>query len=163
MSDLINKNIKHTITIYTDGACSGNPGKGGWGAILLCNYTDKTGQTKQLKKIISGGELNTTNNKMEITAVIKSLKKKKKPSKIELFTDSKYVLDGFTKWLPNWQKQGWKGANNKPIKNISLWQELLQVSEPHKINWHWVKGHSTSDLNNEVDALAVLARDKQVG
>lgn len=142
------------LTIYTDGACSGNPGKGGWGAILLYQIKDKTGQQKTLKKCISGSAEYTTNNQMEMTAVIEALKLLKKPCEIELFTDSKYVLEGSTKWLTGWIQKGWKGADKKPVKNQELWKELVKLYEIHTINWHWVKGHSSDILNNEVDALA---------
>ena len=155
------KDKNYNITIYTDGACSGNPGKGGWGAILMCDYIDKNGKKSQLKKIISGGEKYTTNNKMELTAIIKALEAIKKPSQINIFTDSKYVLEGFTKWLPTWQKNNWKCANKKPVKNADLWQLLYKFSLPHKINWNWVKGHSTNTLNIEVDAIAVAESNKQ--
>ncbi len=144
-----------TITIYTDGACSGNPGIGGWGAILL--YTAKKtadNAVKEYKKCINGMEENTTNNRMELTAVIESLKLLKFPCKINLFTDSKYVLEGATKWLSSWQKNNWRCANKKPVKNAELWKELSLRTENHEIIWHWVKGHADNELNNEVDKLA---------
>ena len=142
------------ITIYTDGACSGNPGVGGWGAILLYKTKDKDGKEKVLRKNISGRDENTTNNKMEMMAVISALKLLKKPCEIELYTDSKYVLQGITEWIQNWMKNGWKGADKKPVKNQELWQEMLELTKIHKINWNWVKGHSTNQFNNEVDKLA---------
>ena len=142
------------ITIYTDGACSGNPGVGGWGAILLYKTKDTTGKEKVLRKNISGRDENTTNNKMEMMAVISALKLLKKPCEIELYTDSKYVLQGITEWIQNWIKNGWKGADKKPVKNQELWQEMLELTKIHKINWNWVKGHSTNQFNNEVDKLA---------
>ena len=142
------------ITIYTDGACSGNPGVGGWGAILLYKTQDKDGKEKVLRKNISGRDENTTNNKMEMMAVISALKLLKKPCEIELYTDSKYVLQGITEWIQNWIKNGWKGADKKPVKNQELWQEMLELTKIHKINWNWVKGHSTNQFNNEVDKLA---------
>ena len=142
------------ITIYTDGACSGNPGVGGWGAILLYKTKDKDGKEKVLRKNISGRDENTTNNKMEMMAVISALKLLKKPCEIELYTDSKYVLQGITEWIHNWIKNGWKGADKKPVKNQELWQEMLELTKIHQINWNWVKGHSTNQFNNEVDKLA---------
>ncbi len=154
------ENNKPKITIYTDGACSGNPGKGGWGAILIYKSKNSEGHFNEIKKKISGHEEFTTNNKMELTAVIEALKNIKKTSNIELFTDSKYVLDGFTKWLPNWQKNGWKSSNKNKVKNIELWKELFNLSLQHSINWHWVKGHSDNNLNNEVDKLAVSETNK---
>ena len=145
---------KPKITIYTDGACSGNPGVGGWGAILLYKTQDKDGKEKVLRKNISGRDENTTNNRMEMMAVISALKLLKKPCEIELYTDSKYVLQGITEWIQNWIKNGWKGADKKPVKNQELWQEMFELTKIHKINWNWVKGHSTNQFNNEVDKLA---------
>lgn len=142
------------ITIYTDGACSGNPGVGGWGAILLYSTIDKNGKKQTLKKAISGREENTTNNKMEMMAVISSLKLLKKPCDIDLYTDSKYVMSGITEWIYNWIKNGWKGADKKPVKNKELWQEMFELTKLHQIHWHWVKGHADNELNNEVDKLA---------
>lgn len=160
VDDLNNQQKSYKITIYTDGACSGNPGKGGWGAILIYNAKDKDGKNVTHKKTLSGGEEFTTNNKMELTAVIEALNAVKKKSEIELFTDSKYVLDGFTKWLPNWQENGWKSSGKKPIKNIDLWKKLSELASKHIINWHWVKGHADNQLNNEVDKLAVSETQK---
>ena len=148
-----NKALKKII-IYTDGACSGNPGKGGWGAILICKTKDKNGKEVDFTKKISGGDNNTTNNKMELTAVIEALKILKTSCEIDLFTDSKYVMDGATKWLKQWQDNNWRCANKKPVKNQELWQELSLQSQKHIINWHWVKGHADNVLNNEVDRLA---------
>lgn len=133
------------LTIYTDGACSGNPGPGGWGAILLY---------KKHKKEISGGQKNTTNNQMEMKAVIEALKLLKKESELILYTDSKYVMDGITKWIFSWKKNGWKSANKKPVKNLELWQELDTQAKKHKIEWIWVKGHSGNHYNELVDELA---------
>ena len=145
---------KYNIAIYTDGACSGNPGKGGWGAILIYNKKKQNGDNKEIKKIISGSNNMTTNNIMELTAVIEALKIIKKPSKITLFSDSKYVINGATQWLQKWQTNRWLGANKKPIKNVELWQDLLKLSTNHEIQWNWVKGHSTDPVNNEVDLIA---------
>lgn len=139
------------IEIYTDGACLGNPGRGGWGAILL---------HKDNRKNISGGEKDSTNNRMEMRAVIEGLRSLKKPSEITIYTDSKYVMDGITKWIFNWKKNGWKSANKKPIKNIDLWQDLDVETGKHQINWIWVKGHSGNFYNEEVDVIARTAAEK---
>ncbi len=133
------------IEIYTDGACSGNPGPGGWGAVLLYN---------EHRKEISGYEKQTTNNRMELQAVIESLKLLKKPSAVIIYTDSQYVKDGITKWIFSWKKNGWKGANRKPIKNVELWQELHLEVTKHQIDWIWVKGHNGNHYNEIADQLA---------
>jgi ribonuclease HI len=133
------------VTIYTDGACRGNPGLGGWGASL--EYGDN-------QRHLYGGELNSTNNRMELTAVIKALEALKFNCQIELYTDSKYVLKGITEWLPNWKKRNWRTANKKPVKNVDLWQELDALVLDHDINWHWVKGHSGDPGNEMADLLA---------
>jgi ribonuclease HI len=134
------------ITIYTDGACSGNPGPGGWGAVLIY---------QQHEKEIFGSENPTTNNRMELTAAIKAMQKIKEPSHVEIFTDSTYVRDGITKWITNWKKNGWKTANKKPVKNADLWQELDTIIITHQVDWHWVKGHAGHPLNEKADYLAV--------
>ena len=136
------------IEIYTDGACSGNPGPGGWGAVLLY---------KEHKKEISGHEDNTTNNRMEIRAVIEALKLLKKPSEITIYTDSKYVMDGITKWIFNWKKNSWRTANKKPVKNSDLWQEIDSETSKHQIEWIWVKGHDGNHYNEIADQLATSA------
>jgi ribonuclease HI len=133
------------VIIYTDGSCSGNPGRGGWGAILMY---------KNHKKRINGGSHQTTNNKMELQAVIESLKILKRECAIDIYTDSNYVKDGITKWIFNWKKNGWKNSAKKEIKNQEQWIELDELSQKHKIEWHWVKGHADNELNNEVDELA---------
>jgi len=133
------------VEIFTDGACRGNPGKGGWGALL--RYGD-------IEKTLYGGARDTTNNKMELRAVIEALKALKKPSLIKLTTDSKYVLEGITKWLPNWKKRNWKTANKKPVQNVDLWIELDELVALHDIEWHWVKGHSGHRENEIADQLA---------
>ncbi len=133
------------IIIHTDGACSGNPGPGGWGAVLQYN-----GHIKQLK----GGAQETTNNRMELTAAIKALNSLKRPCEVELHTDSKYVKDGLTKWIFNWKKNGWRTANKKPVKNVELWQALDEAVQTHEINWHWVKGHDGDEMNERADQLA---------
>ena len=133
------------IKIYTDGSCLGNPGNGGWAAIII---DDK-------KKIqIKGSKKNTTNNQMELLAPIKALKKIPKGSKVQIFTDSKYVKSGITEWINNWKKNGWKTASKQPVKNKDLWTELDQMTNEFQIKWSWVKGHSTDVLNNEVDLIA---------
>lgn len=133
------------VTIYTDGACSGNPGPGGWGALL--NYN---GSTKEL----CGGETETTNNRMELTAAIRALNELKSSSSIALHTDSTYVKDGITKWMANWKRNGWKTAAKKPVKNKDLWEQLDDAILRHQISWHWVKGHAGDPGNEKADALA---------
>tara|TARA_B100000925_G_scaffold291044_1_gene277821 strand:- start:606 stop:1037 length:432 start_codon:yes stop_codon:yes gene_type:complete len=134
-----------TVIIYTDGACRGNPGPGGWGVLL------KYGT---ISKELYGGDASTTNNKMELTAAIKALKEIKEPSEITLYTDSKYVLQGIEEWIHNWKKREWKGANKKPVKNIELWKELDELRDKHNIKWKWVKGHSGDPGNEIADMLA---------
>lgn len=134
------------VTIYTDGACSGNPGKGGWGAILI--YGDAV-------KEISGGEDNTTNNRMELKAVIEALKALKSPCDVEIYSDSAYVVNAFTqKWIDNWIKNNWKTADKKSVKNVDLWQELLVLIKTHNVTFKKVKGHSDDELNERCDKLA---------
>ena len=157
--DITDNNSDKKVIIYTDGACSGNPGKGGWGAILIYNYIDN-GVEKQYKKVISGGEKLTTNNKMELTAVINALQLLKMICNVEIFTDSKYVMEGSLKWLQNWKKNGWKGSNKKNVANIELWQKLDELLAKHNIIWHWVKGHNGDKLNEEVDKIARAEIDK---
>src|SRR5690606_6062289 len=134
-----------TVEIFTDGACSGNPGPGGWGAILRFN-----GKTKEL----SGGEADTTNNRMELLAAISSLNALKEPCELLLHTDSKYVMDGISKWIHGWKRNGWKTADKKPVKNGELWQALDQANGRHKVKWHWVKGHDGHAENERADELA---------
>lgn len=138
------------VTLYTDGACSGNPGAGGWACVLV--YGDK-------EKELSGGEAVTTNNRMELTAVIEGLKALKQKCVVHLYTDSKYVLEGATKWLAGWQEKGWRKADKKPVLNVDLWQILADLLDAHNITWHWVKGHAGDVYNERVDALAVAQRD----
>ena len=135
--------------IYTDGACSGNPGKGGWAAIILDKET--------IKFNISGNEKNTTNNRMELMAPIMALKKIKKKSEIIIFTDSKYVKEGITDWIKKWKLNNWKGSNKKPVKNKDLWIKLDGLCEKNNVSWKWVKGHSTNKYNNLADELATQA------
>jgi ribonuclease HI len=133
------------VEIATDGACKGNPGPGGWGAVLRMGTTEKD---------ISGGEPLTTNNRMELTAAIRALEALKKPCRVKLSTDSRYVMDGLTKWIHGWRRNGWKTADKKPVKNAELWQELLAASAPHRIDWIWVKGHAGHPDNERADKLA---------
>ena len=133
------------IKIYTDGSCLGNPGNGGWAAIIIDDN----------KKIrIKGSKKDTTNNQMELLAPIKALKKIPKGSNVQIFTDSKYVKSGITEWINNWKKNGWKTASKQPVKNKDLWTELDQMTNEFQIKWSWVKAHSTNTLNNEVDLIA---------
>ena len=138
------------VYLYTDGACSGNPGPGGWACLL--KYKDKA-------KEISGGAGKTTNNQMELTAVIEGLSLLKKPCEVELFTDSKYVLEGATKWLTGWIQKGWKKTNKKPVLNRELWEKLIPLLKKHTLNWYWVKGHAGHPENERVDTMACLQRD----
>ena len=136
-----------TVTLYTDGACSGNPGPGGWGAILEFQGTEKE---------LSGGEAETTNNRMELTAVIAGLSALKEPCIVELYSDSKYVIDGLSKgWAASWQKNGWKKADKKPALNPDLWEKLLELATIHTLHYHWVKGHAENEKNNRCDKMAV--------
>lgn len=141
-----------TVTIYTDGACSGNPGPGGWGAVLSWN-----GREKEL----SGGEAQTTNNRMELTAVISALEALKEPCIVELYSDSKYVIDALEKgWALSWRKKNWIKSDKKPALNPDLWEKLLNLTEIHTMRYHWVKGHADNEYNNRCDTLAVAERDK---
>ena len=140
------------VTIYTDGACSGNPGIGGWGAILIC---------AKETKYMSGSKQLTTNNQMELTATIEALKAILKPSNIALYTDSQYVKNGITSWIFNWKKNGWKTANKKPVANKDLWIELEKYVDFHSVNWFWVKGHSGDHYNEIADELAVKAMNER--
>ena len=142
--------MRKEITIFTDGACSGNPGKGGWGAVLLFQDNEKH---------LSGSEKLTTNNKMELKATIEALKSLKHPCKIKLYTDSKYVKNGITEWIINWKKNGWKTANKKPVSNKELWIELDELTLNKKITWNWVKGHSGDPGNERADQLANFGAD----
>ena len=142
-----------TVTLYTDGACSGNPGPGGWGAILSYNGVEKE---------LSGGESATTNNRMELLAVISGLEALKEPCHVELYSDSKYVIDGLSKgWAASWRKNGWRKADKKPALNPDLWERLLNLTEKHELSYHWVKGHADNPYNNRCDQLAVEASKLQ--
>lgn len=136
------------VEIYTDGACRGNPGPGGWAALL---------RTGGIEREISGGEKLTTNNRMELRAAIEALNALTRPCKVELHSDSQYLRDGITKWIHGWRRNGWRTADRKPVKNAELWQELLDATAPHRIEWHWVKGHAGHPENERADALACAA------
>ena len=141
-----------TVTLYTDGACSGNPGPGGWGAIL-----EYMGHEKEM----SGGEVKTTNNRMELTAVIEGLKALKEPCIVELYSDSKYVIDALQKgWAVGWRKRGWIKSDKKPALNPDLWEVLLNLTERHELHYHWVKGHAENEKNNRCDQMAVAESQK---
>ncbi len=133
------------VEIYTDGACKGNPGPGGWGALLRCNGKEKK---------MYGYEPLTTNNRMEMMAAIKSLEALSKPCTVALYTDSKYLMQGINEWIYGWKKNGWKNSKKEPVKNVDLWQQLDQLKSTHKIEWHWVKGHAGHPENEMADSLA---------
>jgi ribonuclease HI len=135
----------HDVQAFTDGACRGNPGPGGWGVVLRAGAHEKE---------LSGGELETTNNRMELTAAIEALKALTKPSKVAVYTDSTYVRSGITEWLPAWRARGWRTASRKPVKNQDLWQALADLAARHEVEWHWVRGHSGHPENERADALA---------
>jgi len=136
------------VEIFTDGACKGNPGPGGWGVVIRAGTREKE---------LSGGEPLTTNNRMELMAAIKGLEALTRPCRVALYTDSNYVRDGITKWTRGWIRNGWKTADRKPVKNADLWQELIAAEAPHRIEWHWVKGHAGHPENERADALASAA------
>ena len=140
-----------TVELYTDGACSGNPGPGGWGAILRFG---------EVEKELSGGERDTTNNRMELMAVIQGLEALKKPTQVAVYTDSKYVADGATQWLHGWKKRGWKNAGKEPVKNSTLWKRLDELLKQHQVTFNWVKGHAGHPENERCDALARGEIDK---
>ncbi|TXK65894.1 ribonuclease HI [Alkalisalibacterium limincola] len=140
-----------SIEIHTDGACLGNPGPGGWAALLRFN-----GRERELV----GGELDTTNNRMEMMAAIQGLESLKEPCSVKLFTDSQYVQKGFVEWLPGWVRRGWKTSGGEPVKNQDLWQRLQRAAQPHQVQWQWVKGHSGDPDNERVDELARTAAEQ---
>ncbi len=142
------------VTIYTDGACRGNPGPGGWGVLM---------SSGERRRELSGAERQTTNNRMELTAVIRALEALKRPAVVDLFTDSEYVRRGISEWLPAWKARGWKTAARKPVKNQDLWETLDAARARHEVRWHWVKAHSGVPGNERVDALANLAIDALMG
>jgi ribonuclease HI len=133
------------VAVYTDGACRGNPGPGGWGAVLMFGTTEKE---------LCGGEPATTNNRMEMTAAIRALEALREPCRVDLYTDSEYLRKGITEWLPNWRRRGWRTANRKPVKNQDLWEALTALAERHDVAWHWVKGHAGHPENERADLLA---------
>lgn len=133
------------VEIFTDGACSGNPGPGGWGAILRYGGVEKE---------LSGGAAQTTNNRMELMAAIAALEALTRPSRVHLHTDSKYVTNGITQWIDGWRRRGWRTADKKPVKNVDLWQRLESATAPHQVRWHWVKGHAGHPENERADTLA---------
>ncbi len=133
------------VEIFTDGACKGNPGPGGWGAVIRAGVNEKE---------LSGGEAETTNNRMELTAAIEALNALKRPCRVKLSTDSRYVMDGLTKWIHGWRRNGWRTADKKPVKNAELWQALIAACERHRIEWEWVKGHAGHPENERADRLA---------
>jgi ribonuclease HI len=137
--------VAERVTIHTDGACKGNPGPGGWGAVIRAGAREKE---------LSGGEPLTTNNRMELTAVIEALNALKRPCAVTLSTDSRYVMDGLTKWIHGWRRNGWKTAAKKPVKNADLWQALVEATARHRITWQWVKGHAGQPDNERADRLA---------
>ena len=140
------------VEMFTDGACRGNPGPGGWAVLLRMGEKERE---------ISGGEPLTTNNRMELLAAIRGLEALKRPCRVELHTDSIYVRDGITRWVHNWRQNGWRTSDKKPVKNAELWQELIAAAEPHRIDWRWVKGHRGHSENDRVDALACAEADDQ--
>ena len=145
MTDDLDENVVH---LFTDGACSGNPGPGGWGVIL---------RWRDHEKEMSGAEMNTTNNRMELFAAIAGLEALKRPARVRIHTDSKYLQDGITKWIHAWKAKGWKTADKKPVKNVDLWQRLAAAEAPHEVSWHWVRGHSGHVENERADEIARLA------
>lgn len=145
---------KNRIEVFTDGACRGNPGPGGWGALLRQGTNEKE---------IYGSEADTTNNRMELMAAIEALGALKVASKVDLTSDSQYVRKGITEWLPNWKKRGWKTAAKKPVKNKELWQQLESAAARHEVNWHWIKGHSGHRENEIADSLANRGIDEMLG
>jgi ribonuclease HI len=142
------------VEIFTDGACKGNPGPGGWGVVIRSGTSERE---------LSGGEKLTTNNRMEMTAAIEGLNALKRPCHVTLSTDSRYVMDGLTKWIKGWQRNGWRTADKKPVKNAELWQALLEAAKPHRIDWQWVKGHAGHPENERADRLASNAADAARG
>jgi ribonuclease HI len=141
----VNDTSESRVILFTDGACSGNPGPGGWGVLLIYGEARKT---------LNGGEAETTNNRMELTAAIMGLETLKRPCTVDLYTDSQYVKQGISQWLSGWKRKGWKTADNKPVKNIDLWQRLDDAVQRHSVTFHWVKGHAGHPENEEVDQLA---------
>ncbi|HYW91513.1 MAG TPA: ribonuclease HI [Gammaproteobacteria bacterium] len=146
--------MSRNVTIYTDGACRGNPGPGGWGVLMRYGRHEKA---------LHGGERDTTNNRMELTAAIRALEALRRPCTVDLYTDSRYLRDGITRWLVNWRHNGWRTAGRKPVKNADLWRRLDELSAGHQIRWHWVRGHQGNDGNERADALANRGADEVMG
>ena len=146
--------MSDSVELFTDGACKGNPGPGGWGALLVC---------KGVEKELWGGETNTTNNRMELMGAIRGLEELKRPCDVLLVTDSQYVMKGINEWMVNWKKRGWKTAAKEPVKNLDLWQRLLAAAKPHQVEWKWVRGHAGDPMNERADQLATAARDAAAG
>jgi ribonuclease HI len=144
-SETLPSENNNTVRMYTDGACSGNPGPGGWGVVLQFNGNERE---------LNGGEAETTNNRMELMAAIQGLEALKRPVRVDVYTDSTYVRDGITKWIKGWKARGWKTAAKKPVKNVDLWQRLETSMAPHDAHWHWVKGHAGHPENERADELA---------
>jgi ribonuclease HI len=142
------------VVIYTDGACSGNPGRGGWGVVLRWNGTQKE---------LHGGEAQTTNNRMELMAAIRALEALNRPSRVQLHTDSTYLLNGITKWIAAWQRNGWRTSARKPVKNEDLWRRLVEAMNGHEVKWLWVKGHAGEEGNERADELARLGIEELTG
>jgi len=140
------------VEMYADGACRGNPGPGGWGVLLRFGGRERS---------LHGGAASTTNNRMELTAVIRGLEALKRPCRVQLYTDSQYVQKGITQWIHDWKRRGWRTADKKPVKNVDLWQQLEALAARHVVSWHWVKGHAGHDGNERADALANLGVDEQ--
>ena len=136
---------EHVVEVYTDGACRGNPGPGGWGVLLRANGAEKE---------LYGGEADTTNNRMELMAAIRALEALKRPSRVKLYTDSIYVMKGITSWIHDWKRRGWRTADKKPVKNEDLWRQLDELAAKHDVEWHWVKGHAGHPENERADQLA---------
>jgi ribonuclease HI len=143
--------VDDTVEMYTDGACRGNPGPGGWGVLM---------RAKGREKELYGGEPDTTNNRMELTAVIRGLEALKRRCKVSLYTDSQYVHKGISQWISDWKRRGWRTADKKPVKNVDLWQQLDALARNHDIDWHWVRGHAGHDGNERADQLANLGIDE---
>lgn len=143
-----------TVEIWSDGGCRGNPGPGGWGALLICGDREKT---------LSGAEARTTNNRMELTGAMRALEALKRPCVVQLYTDSEYVKKGITEWLPGWKKRNWMTADRQPVRNADLWRRLDEINQKHRVTWHWVRGHSGVEKNERVDQLANEAMDTLLG
>jgi ribonuclease HI len=149
---MASESVETTVEIWTDGGCRPNPGPGGWGAILKFKGTERE---------LSGGEADTTNNRMELTAAAEALEALKRPCKVVLHTDSQYLKDGITRWHVGWVRKNWRTAGGDPVKNMDLWRRILDAAKPHEVEWVWVRGHSGNIMNERADVLATLARERQ--